>query len=163
MWRILLTADMALKRFRADFLGKQSPSHFFWGSFDMAMTRFSGRPAPVHPGGIPNLADRVTREAYSHEVWSGGFWPGTAGGFERPAFYAYAYPSRRASREAKVMPDAAYFHPTLREFLLPYDDLRTLPDPDAAVAEFLQSTYEAAADLGGWDRATLERPGESRR
>jgi hypothetical protein len=157
MWRILLIADLALKRFRVEFLGKQSPSHFFWGSFDMAMTRFSGRAAPPHPGGIPNLADRVTREAYSHEVWSAGFWPGTAGGFERPAFYAYAYPTPAGFGDAKVMPEAAYFHPMLREFVLPYDDLRALPDPDAAVAEFLQSTYEAAADLGGWDRAPLER------
>lgn len=160
LWRILLLADLALKRFRGGFLGKSSPSHFFWGSFDLAMTRFSGRPAPAHPGGVPNLADWVTREAYSHEVWSAGFWPGTAGGYERPAFYAYAYPEPTGFAAAKVLPGTAAYHPTLREFLLPYDAVRSLPDPGAAVAEFLQSTYSAAAGLGGWDRAALERATE---
>jgi hypothetical protein len=120
MWRILLLADMALKRFRGGFLGKSSPSHFFWGSFDLAMTRFSGRAAPTHPGGVPNLADWVTREAYSHEVWSAGFWPGTAGGYERPAFYAYAYPEPAGFAAARVAPAVALYHPTLREHLLPY-------------------------------------------
>ncbi len=162
LWRILLIADMALKRFRAEFLGKSSPSHFFWGSFDLAMTRFSGRPAPVHPGGIPNLADRVTREAYSHEVWSAGFWPGTAGGFERPAFYAYAYPEPAGFSSAKIAPEAASYDATLREYVLPYDAVRKLSDPEAAVAEFLQSTYDAAAEYGGWDRGRLERPLEPR-
>jgi Family of unknown function (DUF5996) len=157
MWRILLVADAALKRFRWSFLGKSSPSHFFWGSFDLAMTRFSGRLAPQHPGGVPNLADWVTREAYSHEVWSAGFWPGTAGGFERPAFYAYAYPEPAGFSAAHVQPEAASYDPTLREFLLPYGAVRSLSDPEAAVAAFLQSTYEAAADLGSWDRARLER------
>lgn len=158
IWRILLTTDTALKRFRQDFLGKTSPSHFFWGSFDMAMTRFSGRAAPPHPGGIPNLADRVTREAYSHEVWSAGWWPGTAGGFERPAFYAYAYPGPDGLADASIAPEAACYDKALGEFLLPYDAVRELADPEAAVAAFLQSTYDAVADLAGWDRDRLERP-----
>jgi len=157
MWRILLIADLALKRFRYSFLGKSSPSHLFWGSFDLAMTRFSGRAAPEHPGGVSNLADWVTREAYSHEVWSAGFWPGTAGGFERPAFYAYAYPAPAGFSTAGSAPEAAFYDAGLGEFVLPYDAARTLGDPDAAVAAFLRSTYEAAADLGGWDRARLER------
>ncbi len=158
LWRILLLADAALKRFRGGFLGKSSPSHFFWGSFDLAMTRFSGRRAPEHPGGVPNLADWVTREAYSHEVWSAGFWPGTAGAYERPAFYAYAYPEPAGFSAATVAPSIASYHSSLREFLLPYDAVRQLPDPAGAVANFLQTTYRAAADLGRWDRANLERP-----
>lgn len=158
LWRILSIADMALKRFRADFLGKQSPSHFFWGSFDLAMTRFSGRPAPPHPGGIPNLADWVTREAYSHEVWSAGFWPGTAGGFERPAFYAYAYPEPEGFSSAAVEAPGLY-QTTLREFLLPYDELQALTDPAAAVAGFLRATYDSAARFGHWPRNLLERSG----
>jgi Family of unknown function (DUF5996) len=156
MWRIFSIADIALKRLRADFLGKASPSHLFWGALDLAMTRFSGRPAPQHPGGIPNLADWVTREAYSHEVWSAGFWPGTAGGFERPAFYAYAYPEP-AGFSGAVVEAPAIYHPTLREFLLPYDEVQTHSDPSARVAAFLRSSYAAAADLGGWPRSELER------
>jgi hypothetical protein len=156
MWRIFSIADMVLKRFRGEFLGKSSPSHVFWGGFDLAMTRFSGRTAPPHPGGIPNLADWVTREAYSHEVWSAGFWPGTPGIFERPAFYAYAYPEPTGFAAAAVDAPALY-HPTLREFLLPYDDLRALSYPAAAVQNFLRSTYSAAADLGRWPRDLLER------
>jgi len=156
LWRIFSIADMALRRFREAFLGKQSPSHVFWGGFDIAMTRFSGRRAPEHPGGIPNLADWVTREAYSHEVWSAGFWPGTAGTFERPAFYAYAYPEPQGFSGAAVEAPALY-HPTLREFLLPYDELRALDDPAAAVHAFLRSTYGTAADFGRWDRGALER------
>lgn len=158
IWKIFSIADMTLKRFRGEFLGKSSPSHVFWGGFDLAMTRFSGRRAPEHPGGIPNLADWVTREAYSHEVWSAGFWPGTAGSFERPAFYAYAYPEPAGFSGVKVEPAAALYHPTLREYLLPYDKVRTLPDPAAAVLDFLRTTYAAAANLGGWDRVALERP-----
>jgi len=161
LWRVLSIADASLKRFRSGFLGKQSPSHFFWGSFDLAMTRFSGRPAPLHPGGIPNLADWVTREAYSHEVWSAGFWPGSAGGFERPAFYAYAYPEPPGFSDAPVEGPALY-HPTLREFLLPYDEVCNRPDPAAAVAGFLNTTYRAAADLGGWPKVYLERLSELR-
>jgi hypothetical protein len=157
LWRILLIAGMALERFRDGFLGKASPVHFFWGSFDLALTRFSGRAAPQHPGGVPNLADWVTREAYSHEVASCGFWPGTAGAFERPAFYAYAYPEPAGFSAAAVRPAQAYYATALREYLLPYDDVRQLPDPAAAVHDFLATTYRAAADLGGWDRANLER------
>jgi hypothetical protein len=155
-WRILSIADIALKQFCAGFLGKASPTHFFWGSFDLAMTRFSGRRAPEHPGGVPNLADWVTREAYSHEVWSAGFWPGTAGGFERPAFYAYAYPEPTGFAAAPVsLP--GYYHAALREFLLPYDAARESADPRAAVADFLNATYAAAANLGNWPRGALER------
>jgi hypothetical protein len=156
IWRIFSIADMALKRFRGDFLGKTSPSHVFWGALDLAMTRFSGRRAPEHPGGGPNLADWVTREAYSHEVWSAGFWPGTAGSFERPAFYAYAYPEPEGFSRAPVETPGLY-HPTLREFLLPYDEVRALPNPPSAVAEFLRRTYLATAELGHWPRHQLER------
>ena len=156
-WRILLIADMALTQFRGGFLGKASPVHFFWGSFDLAATRFSGRRAPEHPGGVPHLADRVTREAYSHEVSSCGFWPGTSGGFERPAFYAYAYPEPAGFAAAAVRPAQAFYSASLREYLLPYDEVRLLADPAAAVQDFLQTTYAAAADLAGWDRASLER------
>jgi hypothetical protein len=157
LFRILSVADIGLKRFCGGFVGKTSPAHFFWGSFDLAMTRFSGHRAPEHPGGIPNLADWVTREAYSHEVWSCGFWPGTKGGFEQPAFYAYAYPEPPGYAEAPAKPGAASYNLGLRAFLLPYDAVRQLADPAAGLADFLQSTYEAAADLGGWDRAGLER------
>jgi hypothetical protein len=123
----------------------------------LAATRFSGRGAPPHPGGIPHLADRVTREAYSHELSSCGFWPGTAGRYERPAFYAYAYPEPEGFGQAPVRPAQAYYHAQLREFLLPYDDVATSSDPAELVRKFLQSTYEATATLGGWDRAALER------
>ena len=157
LFRILLIADMTLAGFRNGFVGKASPVHFFWGSFDLALTRFSGRKAPEHPGGVPNLADWVTREAYSHEVWSCGFWPGTAGGFERPAFYAYAYPEPRGFAETPVRPGSASYSGNLREFVLPYDDVRREPDPAESVQEFLQATYEAAATLGGWERTRLER------
>jgi hypothetical protein len=156
LWRIFSIADLALKRFRGGFLGKSSPSHVFWGGLDLAMTRFSGRRAPEHPGGIPNLADWVTREAYSHEVWSAGFWPGTAGTFERPAFYAYAYPEPPGFATASISPEEALYHPTLREFLLPYDDMRALAAPSAAVEAFLRATYRTAADLGRWPRGELE-------
>jgi hypothetical protein len=157
LWEILLIADMTLKRFRGRFVGKTSPAHLFWGGFDLAMTRFSGRRAPQHPGGIPHLADWVTREAYSHEVWSAGFWPGTAGAFERPGFYAYAYPEPPGFATAKVDPSAAAYNTTLKEYLLPYDEVRMLPDPAAAVIAFLRSTYQAAADAGRWPRSELER------
>lgn len=157
LWQILALADMELKRFRADFVGKASPVHFFWGSFDLALTRFSGRRAPPHPGGVPNLADWVTREAYSHEVWSCGFWPGTAGAFERPAFYAYAYPEPAGFAAASV-PTPASYSPAMREHLLPYDELRLQPDPAATLKRFLEASYGAAAELGGWPRDALERP-----
>jgi hypothetical protein len=154
-WRILVQADRALTAFRARFLGKVSPVHFFWGSFDLAVTRFSGRRAPVHPG-APNVADKVTREAYSHEVSSAGFWPGVAGASE-PVFYAYAYPEPVGFAQAGVMPAAAFYNSAFGEFLLPYEAVRQATAPDDLVVQFLQSTYEAAADLGRWDRAALER------
>jgi hypothetical protein len=156
-WRALVQADRLLKRFRGRFLGKCSPVHFWWGGFDLACTRFSGARAPEHPGGIPHLADWVTREAYSHACISAGWWPGTRGRLAEPAFYAYAYPEPAGCPEALVRPSAAYYHPELREWILPWDAVRKSADPDADVADFLQSTYEAAATLGGWDRAALER------
>jgi hypothetical protein len=154
-WRVLLQADRLFKLFRTGFLGKASPVHFFWGSFDLAVTRFSGRRAPLHPGGIPHLPDTVVREAYSHEVSSAGFWPG-GGAIDYPAFYSYAYPAPAGFAAAKVKPAAAFFHQELGEFLLPYDAVRTAPDPDRTLLDFLQSSYEAAADGAGWDRAALE-------
>jgi hypothetical protein len=153
-WRVLVQADRVMTAFRAPFLGKVSPVHFFWGSFDLTVTRFSGRPAPRHPG-APNVADCVTREAYSHEVSSCGFWPGGAG-FDA-VFYAYAYPQPPGFAEAAVRPAAASFSRDLGEFVLPYEALRRAEAPDAALLDFLQGTYEAAADLAGWDRAALER------
>jgi hypothetical protein len=162
----LLAADRVFRLFRSSFLGKVSPVHFFWGSFDLAVTRFSGRPAPLHPGGIPNLPDAVTREAYSHEVSSAGFWPGGAGAEGGPFFYSYAYPSPRGFTEATVSPDAARFDAPLGEFVLDYEPVRGAADPDGVLLSFLQSTYAAAADLGGWDRSALEcapgRPGVPR-
>ena len=152
--RVLNQVDRLFKQFRSGFLGKVSPVHFFWGSFDHAVTRFSGRRAPPHPGGIPNLPDAVVREAYSHEVSSAGFWPG--GPDVDAVFYSYAYPEPPGYRERKVAPAAASFHPQLKEFVLPYATVRTASDPDAMVLEFLQSTYEAAADTAKWDRAALE-------
>jgi hypothetical protein len=154
-WRILLQADRVLKLFRTGFIGKASPVHFFWGSFDLAVTRFSGRPAPVHPGGVPGLKDAVVREAYSHEVSSAGFWPG-GGGADYAAFYSYAYPEPQGFRSWPVRPAAAFFSEPLGEFLLPYAAVREAADPDAALLAFLQSTYEAAAVTGNWDRAGLE-------
>ena len=152
----LLDADRVLRLFRSSFLGKVSPVHFFWGSFDLAVTRFSGRRAPRHPGGIPNLPDAVTREAYSHEVSSAGFWPGGAGAAGGPFFYSYAYPVPEGFAEARVAPEAARFDATLGEFVLDYEAVGSAADPDAALLAFLRSTYAAAADLGRWDRADLE-------
>jgi hypothetical protein len=164
--QVLLSADRVFRLFRSSFLGKVSPVHFFWGSFDLAVTRFSGRAAPPHAGGIPHLPDAVTREAYSHEVSSAGFWPGGAGAPGGPFFYSYAYPSPEGFAEARVAPSAARFNPALGEFILDYDAVRTADDPDATLIAFLQSTYEAAANFGGWDRAALEcapgRPGVPR-
>ena len=143
-------------RFRAGFRGKASPVHFFWGSFDLAVTRFSGHAAPPHPGGVPGLPDRITREAYSHEVSSAGFWAGGVVAAE-PIFYSYAYPEPLHFREAEVMPAAARFDAELGEFVLPYAAVRESADPAATLTEFLQSTYDTAADLAHWDRAALER------
>jgi hypothetical protein len=148
----LLNADRVFRLFRSGFLGKSSPVHFFWGSFDLAVTRFSGRPAPLHPGGIPNLPDAVTREAYSHEVSSAGFWPGGAGGGGDPFFYSYAYPSPEGFGAAPVEPAQARFDAALGEFVLPYEAVRT----DSDLLAFLETTYAAAADLAAWDRAALE-------
>lgn len=156
LWRALLQIDRVLKAFRAGFIGKCSPVHFFWGSFDLAVTRFSGREAPPHPGGVPNFPDWVAREAYSHEVSSAGFWPG-GGAVEYPAFYSYAYPAPDGFGDAAVRPQAASWSSALGEFLLPYDAVRGAESPDEALLDFLQSTYEAAADRGGWPRAALER------
>ncbi|HEX5181887.1 MAG TPA: DUF5996 family protein [Allosphingosinicella sp.] len=159
----VLNADRVFRLFRSAFLGKVSPVHFFWGSFDLAVTRFSGRRAPRHPGGIPNLPDAVTREAYSHEVSSAGFWPGGAGGPGGPFFYSYAYPTPDGFSEAKVEPSEARFDQGLGEFVLDYEAVRQASDPDACLLAFLRSTYETAANLAGWDRAALEcgigRPG----
>jgi hypothetical protein len=152
-WRILVQSDRV---FRARFIGKCSAVHLFWGALDLAVTRFSGRRAPEHPGGIPNLPDWVTREAYSHEVASCGFWPG-GGSIAYPAFYAYAYPEPAGFAAAPVKPAGAFYSTEFREFVLPYDVVRTSATPDATLLDFLQTTYEAAANLGKWDRAALER------
>jgi hypothetical protein len=162
-WRALASADRVFQDFRGRFIGKCSPVHLFWGAMDLAVTRFSGERAPAHPGGIPYLPDRVTREAYSHELSSAGFWPG---GPTHPEaiFYSYAYPEPAGFRSAAVDPAEAWWSDDLQEFVLPYEAVRTSPDPEASLMAFLQSTYERAADLGGWDRSRLEwgptgRPG----
>ncbi len=158
-WRVLAQSDRVLKKFRSSFIGKCSPSHFWWGGFDLACTRFSGRRAPPHPpGGVPNTPDYVNLEAYSHECISAGFWPGSIGTpVEESAFYAYVYPEPKGCPEAKVAPSATEFNMEMREWILPYERVRTSPDPDAALTEFLETTYSAAANLAGWDRRNLER------
>jgi len=155
-WRILVQVDRVLKKFRARFIGKCSPVHLFWGALDLAVTRFSGRRALKHPGGVPNLPDWVTQEAYSHEVSSCGFWPG-GGAISYPAFYSYAYPEPAEFSQAAVKPDTAFYSTDLREFILPYDAVRLSASPDQTLLDFLQTTYEAAANLARWDRASLER------
>ncbi len=154
-WRVLLRADRVFRQFRTGFIGKASPVHFFWGSFDLAVTRFSGRRAPLHPGGVPHLSDAVAQEAYSHEVSSAGFWPGAAA-VDDAAFYSYAYPLPPGFDAATVRPAAASFNAALGEFILPYEAMRAAPNQDEMLLEFLQSTYDAAADLGQWDRAALD-------
>jgi hypothetical protein len=157
-WQILVHTDRVLKTFRSLFIGKSSPSHFWWGGFDIACTRFSGRPAPKYPGGIPNCPPYVMEEGYSHECISAGWWPGNVGGpVAEPAFYAYSYPEPPGCDTAAIRPGAAYYHPQMHEWILPYEQVRSAHDPDRAVLEFLQSTYETAADLAKWDRALLER------
>jgi hypothetical protein len=153
-WRVLVQADRIFKAFRSGFCGKCSPVHFFWGSFDLAVTRFSGRSAPPHPGGIPHLPDSVTREAYSQEVSSLGFWPGSDA-MPEPIFYSYAYPQPKGFAEAKIRPAAASYNAQLREFLLPYEAVRTAGSPDETLLQFADSTYDAASTLAGWDRAAL--------
>ena len=161
-WRVLVQTDRVFEDFRSRFIGKCSPVHFFWGSADLAVTRFSGRTAPQHPGGIPNLPDWVAREAYSHEVSSAGFW---AGGeqYPQPTFYSYAYPEPPGFAHAAVRPAAARFSDVLKEFVLPYEEMRQCVSPEAALLEFLQSTYAAAASLGQWDRDALERVNATQR
>lgn len=158
-WRILVQSARALGRFRTSFIGKCSPVHFFWGSFDLAVTRFSGRRAPQFPasGGVPNLPEAVTRDAYSHEVSSAGFWPGGQG-IDYPAFYSYASPAPPGFSSAPIRPAQAFWSRDLNEYILPYDAVRTAPDPERALMDFLTSTYEAAANAGKWDRASLEGP-----
>jgi len=154
-WRVLVQADRVFKEFRSRFCGKCSPVHFFWGSFDFAVTRFSGRTAPPHPGGIPHLPDAITREAYSQEVSSLGFWPG-ADVLPQALFYSYAYPEPAGFGKTRVKPDAASYNSELREFVVPYDAVRTAKLPDEALLDFAQSTYDAASTLGKWDRVALE-------
>ena len=153
-WRALVQVDRVFKHFRTGFLGKASPVHFFWGSFDLAVTRFSGRPAPRHPGGVPGLADAVVQEAYSHEVSSAGFWPGNEA-FPQAAFYSYAYPEPDTFRTRPVT-RGAWYEAALGEFILPYERVRAATDPDALLLDFLQTTYAAAAGSGAWDRAALD-------
>jgi hypothetical protein len=153
-WRVLAQADRVFKQFRSHFCGKCSPVHFFWGSFDLAVTRFSGRQAPPHPGGIPHLPDAITREAYSQEVSSLGFWPGNDA-MPQAIFYSYAYPEPKRFSDSKVKPDAAAYNSQVKEFTLPYDAVRTAQSPDEALLEFAQSTYDAASTLGKWDREAL--------
>lgn len=159
-WQILLNVHRVFTKFRSRFIGKVSPVHFFWGAFDLAVTRFSGRTAPTHPGGAPNCADWIMEEAYSHELSSVGFWPGA--GLGEPAFYSYAYPEPKGFREYPVQPEAAYYHPELGEYVLPYEAVRIADKPESMLLEFLQTTYEAAANLAAWERGELERrsPGE---
>jgi hypothetical protein len=152
-WLALLQAHRVMSKFRARFVGKASPVHFFWGAADLAASRFSGRPAPKHPGGIPNCADWVMQLAYSHEVSSCGFWPG---GSAEGSFYSYAYPAPDGFAEWPVEPAAATYDTSLAEFVLPYEVVRTAEDPDAMLLAFFQSPYEGAAELAGWDRAALE-------
>lgn len=160
-WQALLQIHRVFTNFRSRFVGKVSPVHFFWGAFDIAVTRFSGREAPEHPGGVPNCADWVMQEAYSHELSSAGFWPGA--GLGEAAFYAYAYPEPEGFSKHRVRPDAAYYHKELGEFILYYDAVRKADEPDTVLLDFLQTTYEAAADLAAWDRRVLERETVPRR
>ena len=154
-WRVLVQSDSVFKEFRSRFCGKCSPVHFFWGSFDLAVTRFSGRPAPPHPGGVPHLPDAITREAYSQEVSSLGFWPGNAA-IPTPVFYSYAYPEPPGFAGAKVQPPEVYYESKLREYILPYDAVRTAEKSDEVLLDFAQSAYDAASKLGKWDRDALE-------
>ncbi len=154
-FQVLVRAHNVLLDFRSNFVGKSSPVHFFWGSFDLAVTRFSGRRAPEHPGGVPHLSNEVVREAYSHEVMSCGFWPGNEL-YPQAAFYAYAYPEPQGFSKAKINPPEAFYHQDLHEFILPYDYVRTSTDPTSVLMNFLDSSYRAAANIGGWDRDILE-------
>jgi len=159
-WKILSRTNRVLQQFRGGFLGKCSPVHFFWGAFDLACTRFSGRRAPTHPGGVPHLPDWAVREAYSHECISAGWWPG-GGPLPEPSFYSYSYPEPAGFSEAPIQPEGAYYHSELREFILPYETVRLAPNPEKTLLQFFQTTYEAGATLGQWDRPALERPLET--
>lgn len=152
-WQVILQCESVFTEFRSYFRGKVSPVHFFWGSFDLAVTRFSGRSAPEHPGGVPNMPDDVAKEAYNQEVSSAGFWPGAGLGY--PAFYSYAYPAPDGFKDAPVLPEAAFFHEGFGEFILPYDAVREAKDPRKDLLAFLNSTYEAAANLANWDKTAL--------
>ncbi len=154
-WQVLVRVNNVFKEFRSGFVGKCSPVHFFWGSFDLAVTRFSGRRAPLHPGHITHLPDRVVREAYSHEVSSCGFWPGNEA-YPHSAFYSYAYPEPTDFSKAEIHSSSAFYHPNMREFVLSYDDVRNSKNPSQTLLTFLQSTYDAAATLGLWNRDLLE-------
>ena len=156
-WRILSESDRVFRIFRARFVGKASPSHFFWGAMDLAVTRFSGRRAPRHPGGAPHCPDYVQTEGYSHELTSAGFWAGTPGMLDEPAYYAYAYPAPAGYADERVAPESAYYSKEIGEFIMPYETVRLSAAPDDTLLEFLQSTYEAGAKLLKWDRASLER------
>jgi hypothetical protein len=158
-WKALVLITQVFTDFRTRFIGKASPVHFFWGAFDLAVTRFSGRTAPKHPGGVPHCPDWVMEEAYSHELSSAGFWPGA--GLGKPAFYSYAYPEPEGFRTCAIKPEAAYYSENMGEFILPYEAVQMDPNPDKIILSFLQSTYQAAADLGGWDRSALERGSSS--
>ena len=154
-WRVLLQCDRVFREFRSHFCGKVSPVHFFWGSFDLAVTRFSGEPAPEHPGGVPNLPDDVAKEAYNQEVSSAGFWPGAGLGY--PAFYSYAYPTPTGFKDAPVQPEQAFFHTELGEFVLPYEAVREAEQPAQLLLAFLHSTYQAAANAANWNQAALRQ------
>ncbi len=154
-WQVMVRISPVFKLFRSDFIGKCSPVHFFWGGFDLAVTRFSGRTAPLHPGGVPHLSDKIVRDAYSHEVSSCGFWPGNEI-YPHAAFYSYAYPEPKGLKDYLIEPDSAFYHPDLQEFILPYDLVRSTASPETELMRFLKTTYRAAADLGKWNREALE-------
>jgi hypothetical protein len=156
LWKAMLKANEVFNQFRSAFIGKASPVHLFWGAFDLAVTRFSGRPAPLHQGGMPNMPLEVMQEAYSQEVSSAGFWPGSKD-FPIPIFYAYAYPSAPGFKDQKVLPEAAFYSNEMGEFMLKYEDVRTAENPEQTLHDFLQSTYEAAANTSDWSRKTLEK------
>ncbi|WP_339902347.1 DUF5996 family protein [uncultured Cyclobacterium sp.] len=156
LWKAMLKSNGVFNKFRSGFIGKSSPVHLFWGAFDLAVTRFSGRTAPLHQGGVPNMPLEVMQEAYSHEVSSAGFWPGSKDS-PIPVYYAYAYPGDEAYAKQKVLPEQAFYSPEMGEFFLKYEDVQSASDPDKMLLDFLNTTYEAAANTSNWDREALER------